>query len=112
MRLLSFVKETRDGATFAVRVVPRASRTAIVGVMGEDEDAVVKIALAAPPVEGRANEVLIAFLADALGVPRSAVEIVAGQQSRKKVVRVRGRSAAEVGDRLRRVLPDKRREVP
>lgn len=109
---MPFVKETREGATFAVRVSPRASRTAIAGTMGEGADAVVKIALAAPPVDGRANEALIAYLADLFDVARSAVEIVAGEQSRKKIVRVRGRSAAQVEDALLRVLTDKRREVP
>ena len=95
-----------------MRVGPRASRTAIVGVMGEDADAVVKIALAAPPVEGRANEALIAFLADVFDVSRSAVEIVVGEQSRKKVVRVRGHSAAQVGGALQRGMTDKRARTP
>lgn len=101
------VKETKEGATFAVRVAPRASRTAVTGVMGEGADAVLKIALAAPPVEGRANEALIEYLADWLDVPRSAVEIVTGEQSRNKVVRVRGRGAAEVAVVLQRLLTDK-----
>jgi len=52
--------------------------------MEEGADAVLKIALAAPPLEGRANEALIAYLADVLDVPRSAIEIIAGQQSRNK----------------------------
>jgi uncharacterized protein (TIGR00251 family) len=90
------VQDGREGANFAVRVSPRASRTAITGVMGEGADAVVKIALAAPPVDGRANEELVAFLAGVLGVSRSDVVVTAGLQSRNKRVRVRGRSADEV----------------
>jgi uncharacterized protein len=66
------VNDAKDGARFAVRVVPRASRTALLGVIGEGADAAVKIALRAPPVEGRANEALVEFLADLLGVRRSA----------------------------------------
>jgi len=89
-----------------------ASRTAIIGILGEGADAVLKIALTAPPVEGRANEALVEYIADLLDVPRSAVEIVAGDQSRNKVVRVWGRSAAQVGDALQRGMTDKRREVP
>ncbi len=90
------VKETQAGVSFAVRVAPRAGQTRITGVMGEGADAVVKIALAAPPVDGRANEELIAFLADLFDLPRSEVEVIAGQQSKNKVIRVHKRSAARV----------------
>jgi len=96
-------------ASFAVRVAPRAKRTQFAGMIGAGADAVVKIALAAPPVEGRANQALIAYLADVLDVPRSAVEVIAGQLSRNKVVRVRGRSAAQVAEAF---LPDKRAQLP
>jgi uncharacterized protein (TIGR00251 family) len=68
--------------------------------MGVGTDAVLKIALAAPPVDGRANEELVAYLADVLGVSRSDVVVTAGLQSRNKRVRVRGRSAVEVGGAL------------
>ena len=90
------MKETSEGVSFAVRVSPRASRTRFTGMMGEGAEAVMKIALAAPPVDGKANEALIAYLADLFDVPRAAVEIVAGQQSRNKIIRIKGRSAAEV----------------
>ena len=83
----------RDGAaTFAVRVQPRAKRNA---VLGEHGDAV-KIALAAPPVEGRANEACIAFLAELLGVPKSSISLVSGATWRTKVVTVAGTTAARV----------------
>jgi uncharacterized protein len=91
-----WVKDTREGATFAVRVAPRASRTTISGVMGEGSDAVLKIALAAPPVEGKANAELIAYLADILSVSRAQVEVIGGKQSKNKVVRIRDRRAAEI----------------
>lgn len=90
------VRETAEGASFLVRVAPRASRTAIVGVMGDGKDAAVKIALQAPPVEGRANAALIDFLAELLGVPRSSIEIAAGENARMKRIAVRGRDAMEV----------------
>ncbi|MFP5228363.1 MAG: DUF167 domain-containing protein [Acidobacteriota bacterium] len=90
------VRETAEGASFLVRVAPRASRTAIVGVMGEGSDAAVKIALQAPPVEGRANAALIEFLAELLGVARSAIEIASGESARTKRIVVRGRSPMDV----------------
>ena len=85
-----------DGATFAVRVVPRASKNEIVGIHGD----ALKIRVAAPPVEGRANEDLIAFLAQRLGVRKSQVEIVAGATSRRKMTRAVNLSLEEVEEQL------------
>lgn len=79
-----------------VRVQPRAKRDEVVGERG---DAIV-IRLAAPPVDGKANAALIAFIARAANVSRSRVEIVRGQTSRDKVVRVEGVTEQE----LRRAL--------
>jgi uncharacterized protein (TIGR00251 family) len=78
--------ESRDGVTFNVKVIPRAQRDEIVGVEG----GALKIRLHAPPVEGRANEALVKFLADVLHIPRAQIEIVRGETSRHKIVRVRG----------------------
>lgn len=94
------VKDTRDGARFSVRVVPRASRTAVLGVLGEGDEAALKVAVHAPPVEGRANAALIEFLAELLGVPRSSLTIVGGEHGHNKAIAVRGRSAAEVAAAL------------
>jgi uncharacterized protein (TIGR00251 family) len=91
------VTDTREGARFAVRVTPRASRTAITGVHGEGAQAALKIALHAPPVEGRANDALIEFLADLFSVRRADIEIASGHHARTKVVMIRGKSAAEIG---------------
>ena len=91
------LRETAAGVSFKVRVQPRASRTAITGVLGDE---ILKIALAAPPVEGRANEALVRFFAELFDVPPSAIEIASGGQSRNKVVRVAGASIAHVRDRL------------
>ena len=85
-------------ARFAVHVQPRAKRTEVAGEHG----AAVKIRLAAPPVDGAANEQLRRFLAERLGVPRAAVRVVAGAASRDKVVEVDGFSVAEA----RRALLD------
>jgi len=82
--------------TFAVKVHPRAKKNAITGEMGE----ALKIALTAPPVEGRANEAVMEFLAEVLRVPRASVSIAAGQSGRNKVIRVLGVTGAQVRDRL------------
>lgn len=71
---------------FAVRVVPRAARTQIAG----EHDGALKVRVAAPPVEGAANEELVRFLARHFGVPARDVEIVAGHSSKTKRVRLRG----------------------
>jgi uncharacterized protein len=85
------------GATFPVRVHPRAGRTAITGTMGD----ALKLSLSAPPVEGKANVALTEFFAEVFSVPRAAVQVVAGERSRNKVIRIVGRSAAELSLRLR-----------
>ncbi len=83
-------------ARLAVRVQPRASRTEVVGAHGD----AIKIRLAAPPVDGAANEELIAFLSKKLGVSKSAVRIVKGDQGRDKLVEIDGLSEEEVRERL------------
>lgn len=101
------VRETSQGARFLVRVVPRSSRTAIVGEMGEGDEAALKIALQAPPVEGRANAALVEFLAERLQVPRTSIAIAAGEHGRSKAVVVRGRTAAEIARLIQTALREK-----
>lgn len=84
------LRETKGGVTLAVRAQPGAKKTAIVGVYGEGATAQLKIAVQAPPVEGRANEALILFLAELFDLPRHSVELVAGELSRSKVFLLRG----------------------
>lgn len=95
------VTDSARGATFSIRVQPRSRKNAIVGEFGES----LKVALTAPPVEGKANEACIAFLAELLEVPRSSITIAAGETSRNKLIRVSGVSAALIESRLRTVLP-------
>lgn len=90
--------EADGGVTFAVRVAPRSSRSQIVGVAG----GALKIKLTAPPVEGAANAALIEFVAEWLGVRRSAVSIVSGNKTRIKLVRVNGVTQQDVEIRLLR----------
>ncbi len=84
------IREHKDGATIAVRAQPGAKRTKIVGVYGEGANAALKIAVQAPPVEGRANEALIEFLAGTLGVARNKITLLSGELSRGKVFLVQG----------------------
>ena len=83
----------RDGSvSFSVRVTPRASRDAIEG----EYQAALKVRLAAPPIEDRANDALRRLLAARLNVPVSAVRIVGGEKSRNKRVSVAGITRAQV----------------
>jgi len=86
------IQDTPSGATFAVKVHPRARNNALTG---EFENAL-KVSLTVPPAEGRANQACIEFFADLLKVPRSSVTIASGQSNRKKIVRVAGMSAEEI----------------
>lgn len=94
------LREVAGGVTLAVRAQPGAKKTAIAGVYGEGYAAQLKIAVQAPPVEGRANEALIAFLAETFGIPKRSVELVSGELARSKVFLLRG----IVLDKAKRVL--------
>ncbi len=91
------IQDTPAGATFAVKLHPRARKNAITGDLGD----ALKLSLTAPPVEGKANAACIEFLANLLKVPRSSVTIASGLSSRRKVIRVTGLSADELHKRLR-----------
>ena len=83
----------KDGSvTFAIRVVPRASKTEIVGELGR----AVKVRVASPPVDGAANAELIKLFAKTLGVAKSDVEIVSGQTSKTKQIRITGVTAEQL----------------
>jgi uncharacterized protein len=93
------IRDTSQGATFAIKVHPRAKKNAIAGEFGD----ALKLDLTAPPVEGKANEACVKFLAEILGVARSSISIVAGETSRQKVVRIAGLTARQVEQRLRQI---------
>jgi uncharacterized protein (TIGR00251 family) len=75
----------KKGAALAVRVTPRSSRNEIVEVLS---DGTVKVHITAPPVDGKANEVLIKFLAQVLDIPPSRIDVVAGATGRDKLISV------------------------
>lgn len=90
------IRDSPAGIVFAVKVHPRAKKNAITGGVGD----ALKVALTAPPVDGKANAACIEFFAKLLNVPRSSVTIASGQSSRNKVIRVLGMTAQQVRDRL------------
>jgi len=92
------VRDTSTGVSFAVKVHPRAKKNAITGEVGD----ALKLALTAPPLDDRANQACIEFLANLLEVPRSSVTIASGESSRRKVIRVAGVSTDAVRERLRK----------
>ena len=94
---MTIFKESNGAVTFAVKVVPRASKNQVAGIEGD----AIKIRLNAPPGEGKANNALIEFLADVLSVRRAQIEIVTGHTSRHKVVRVRGATAKQIEEKLK-----------
>jgi len=96
------LRTVADGVTLAVRAQPGAKKTAIAGVYGESDAAQLKIAVQAPPVEGRANAALVAFIAKLFGLPKSQVELVSGELSRSKVFLLHGIDA----EFARRKLPE------
>src|SRR5687767_161934 len=75
----------QKGSALAVRVTPRASRNEIVEML---DDGTIKVRIAAPPVDDEANTALIEFLAEILGVPKSRLDIVAGETGRDKLIAV------------------------
>jgi uncharacterized protein (TIGR00251 family) len=85
-----------DGTRLRLHVQPRASRTEIAGPHGD----ALRIRLAAPPVDGAANDALLRFLAERLGVPRSTLSLVAGESSRRKTVRAATLAPDVVASRL------------
>jgi uncharacterized protein len=86
------IQETAGGVSFAVKVQPRARRNAVVGELG----GALKVALTAPPVDGRANEACVEFLAGIFHVARAALAIISGENSRSKVIRISGISAHQL----------------
>ena len=84
-----------------VRVIPRAAKSGMAGMRGDAW----LVRLHAPPVDGAANDELIAILAEALGVPERAVSIASGARSRQKSVRVSGIDAATAAARLASAQP-------
>ncbi|MFZ5469243.1 MAG: DUF167 domain-containing protein [Myxococcota bacterium] len=89
---MPYLREVPGGVELSVLVQPRASRTKICGEHGGQ----LKIQLAAPPVDGAANAALVEFVAERVGVPKRQVQLVAGESSRRKRLRIEGAEPARV----------------
>ena len=97
-------RDSKRGALLTVHVQPGSSRTECVGIHGD----AIKIRLAAPPIDGAANNELIRFIADKCGVPRANVRIRAGEQARRKRLSIKGIMAEAL---LTRLLPQNANET-
>jgi uncharacterized protein (TIGR00251 family) len=91
----------QKGAALTIRVTPRSRKTEFGGVM---EDGTLRVRVAAPPVEGKANSVLIKFLAKVLGVRQNRIEIVAGERGLDKIISIVDMSAEDVEQRIQGFL--------
>jgi hypothetical protein len=86
------IRDIPDGCTLAVRVHPGAKQNAIGGMHA----GALKVSITAPATDGRANDALLAFMAERLDLPWARVSLLAGATSRSKTLRIAGKSAAEV----------------
>lgn len=90
------LRSINGGCILSVRVHPGAKHNAITGT----HDGALKISLTTPPSDGRANQVLIVFLAERLNIPRTSIELISGPANRSKAFRLTGITAAEAESRL------------
>jgi uncharacterized protein (TIGR00251 family) len=93
--------DARQGAAITVKVQPRARKTEVAGLLA---DGTIKIRVAAVPVDGAANQALIEFLAQALGLPKSQIDIIAGESSEHKLISLTGISPEKVDAIFQRML--------
>ena len=97
MCAMSWIQSVNGGCVISVRVTPRASKNQVQGVLGD----ALKIRLQAPPVDGKANEALVHFLADTLGWPARNIDLLSGETSRNKRLMLHGLDVAEAHSRLK-----------
>jgi len=89
---MNWFQKTSDGVVLNIRVVPRASKTEVQGVLGD----MLKIRLQAPPVDGKANAALVEFLAETLDIAKSGVVLISGETGRAKRVLIRSLDEAAI----------------
>lgn len=94
--LPAWLAERADGSVICLHVQPGARSAGVVGTHGD----ALKVRIDSPPVDGKANAALIAYLSEAIGVPRSAITLLSGESGRRKRVLVLGVGAGEVIRRL------------
>ncbi|MBA4150705.1 MAG: YggU family protein [Verrucomicrobia bacterium] len=91
-----FIKTTAQGVHLSVKLQPRASKTGIAGVLGNE----LRISVTAPPVDAAANQALVEFLAETMDCSRGQIQIVRGQTSRHKTILITGLSAESAAQAL------------
>ena len=96
MSLPGYLRTQSDGVMLSIKLQPRASRNEIGDALGPE----LRVSVTAPPVDAAANEALVRLLAETLGCPRNRVELIRGQTSRHKTVKVYGLTAEHVAARL------------
>lgn len=94
---MSWITDSKGGAIIQVHATPRASKTQIQGLHGD----ALKIRLQAPPVDGKANDTLIEFLAATLGISKRQITLLSGQTSRQKRLNLQGITASQVENAFR-----------
>ena len=94
--LPAYLTAHADGVTIAIKVQPRAPANGIGGTHGAE----LRVKVTAPPVDAAANEAVVRLLAEVLGCPRASIDLVRGQTSRHKVLRIRGIDPGTVAARL------------
>jgi len=100
---MPYLAENRDGSVLIrVYAQPKASRNSIIGI----HDDALKIAVTSPPVDGKANQAVAAYLAKVLGVAKRDVNLSSGQTSRRKVFQVSGKTMEEVRGLIESILAD------
>ena len=93
--------DARQGAAITVKVMPRSRKTEVAGLMA---DGTIKIRVAAPPTGGAANKALVEFLAQSLSLPKSQIDIIAGETTERKLVSLVGISPEAVDAAFQRLL--------
>ncbi len=98
----------KHGVALTIRVTPRARKNSLAGIL---EDGTLRVRVAAPPVEGKANAALIEYLAEILGVRKSRIEVVAGTRGLDKIVSVVGMTSGQAEERIRARLQEQEQET-
>jgi hypothetical protein len=93
--------EKRQGSVITVKIIPRSSKNEIVEIM---ENEIIKIKLTSPPVDGKANQALLAFLSEIARIPTSTISILSGKTSRIKLVSINGLDKIELLKRIQEQL--------
>ena len=97
------IKIHKDGLTIGVITHPQSNENRINGI----HDGMLKIDVTAPPEKGKANEAVVKLLSKELGVPKSSIEILSGETSRKKVVLIKGMDLEALKNILREIIPNR-----